>query len=286
VTGPTARRTALLTCATLTCFAANSLLCRLALGPRAIDAASFTAVRVAAGAAALALLVRLDPAARQARGAGSWGSAAALFAYAILFSLAYLRIGAGVGALILFGAVQATMIGGGLLKRERPGAAEWLGLAVALAGLVVLTAPGRQAPDALGAASMGAAGIAWGVYSLRGRGVQSPLAATAGNFARSVPFAAAALAIGASQMHAAPRGILLAVASGAVASGMGYTIWYEALRGLSATRAAIVQLAVPVLAAAAAVPLLGERITLRLVGAGALVLGGIALAILARRSRV
>ena len=282
---PSPTRTALLTCAALLGFAANSLLCRMALAPRLIDASTFTAVRLLAGAAMLALLVRKGPAARQVRGAGSWASAAALVGYAILFSLAYGRIGAGIGALILFGAVQLTMIAGGLLRQERPRAGEWLGLAVALGGLVALTLPGQDVPDLLGACLMAAAGVAWGIYSLRGKGGSAPLAATASNFARSVPFALVALAVGAAVGHASARGLAFAAASGALASGVGYTLWYSALRGLTSTRAAIVQLAVPVIAASAAVPLLGEPITARLLGAGAAVLAGIGGAIASRARR-
>jgi drug/metabolite transporter (DMT)-like permease len=266
--------------AALICFAANSLLCRSALGPRLIDAASFTSVRLISGALVLALLVRTS-AGQGARGGGSLASAAALFGYAILFSFSYLRIGAGVGALLLFGAVQATMIGWGLFTGERPRPAEWLGLFVALGGLVALTFPGLHAPDPLGAVLMIGAGVCWGVYSLRGRGVKTPLAVTADNFARSVPFAAAVsvAALASGPLHASARGLGLAVASGALASGVGYSLWYAALRGLTATRAGILQLLVPGLAAAGAVVLLSEPITPRLVGAGAVILGGVAVAI-------
>ncbi|HJZ89157.1 MAG TPA: DMT family transporter [Polyangia bacterium] len=276
-------RTFALTGAALIGFAANSLLCRAALRPGLIDAASFTALRLGSGALALALLERAGSGSRRARAeAGSFWSGAALFAYAAAFSFAYLRIGAGVGALILFGAVQATMIGWGLLSGERPRALEWMGVLVALSGLALLPAPGARAADPLGAALMAGAGIAWGIYSVRGRGVARPLAATAANFARSLPWAALLWLGFAPRAHASWGGAALAVASGALASGVGYSVWYAALRGLSATRAAVVQLATPVLAAVGAVTLLGETLGARLLVCGAAILGGVALALAGR----
>lgn len=208
------------TVAALIGFAANSLLCRMALRPGLIDAASFTGIRLLSGAVVLALLVR---ARGEAMGGGGWISAVALFAYAAAFSFAYLRIEAGAGALILFGSVQITMVGWGWVRGERPRVLEWVGLAVAFGGLAVLTVPGAASPDLVGAGLMAAAGVAWGAYSLRGRSSQRPLAATAGNFARAVP-AAAVLAVAASS-HVSLQGALLAVASGAVASGIGYSLW-------------------------------------------------------------
>ena len=261
-------------------FAANSLLCRAALGARSIDAASFTAIRIASGALVLLLL-----AGRAAPRTGSWPSAAALFAYAAAFSFAYLRLTAATGALILFALVQATMIGVGIWRGERPRALEWLGLALAAGGLVALTLPGLAAPDPLGAALMAAAGVAWGIYSLRGRGAANPLAVTADNFARAVPFAALLLvAIPLAGGRITTRGALLAATSGALASGIGYSLWYAALPHLRATRAAIVQLSVPVLAALGAVVTLGESISLRLAAATAAILGGVLIAMLARSS--
>jgi drug/metabolite transporter (DMT)-like permease len=189
-----------------------------------------------------------------------------------------------VGALILFGCVQATMIGSALLRGERLGARKWTGLLVALAGLGVLTLRGASAPDLLGAALMALAGVAWGVYSLLGRGSQDPLGSTARNFLWTLPMTLAVSLLSLGSTHASPRGLVLAVASGAVASGLGYTVWYTALRGLRASTAAIAQLTVPVLAAAGAVALLGETVTPRLVLASALVLGGVALALAPRRS--
>ena len=275
-------RTLALTSATLVAFAANSILCRLALGSGAIDGVSFTAIRLGSGAALLAILV--------AAARGRWMrptrrvllAAFALFAYAILFSLAYRTLHAGTGALLLFGATQATMIGTGLVRGERPRAHEWIGWGMALAGLVLLSAPGllatRGEPWSADAALMLIAGVAWGTYSLLGRGVPDPVAATATNFVvASVPALAwAAFTLPALQITS--RGVWLATASGALASGVGYVIWYAALRGLTRTRAAIVQLAVPILAAIAGVLLLSETVAWRLVASGALILGGVAIA--------
>ena len=281
-------RTGLFTALALIGFAANSLLCRAALRGGAIDAASFTAVRLVAGAVVLAAIVavgsRRSGTGTGTRGAGTWGSALALTAYAIAFSVAYLEMTAGTGALILFGAVQVTMIAVGVARGDRPSLLEWLGIALALAGLAALTAPTLHAPPPLAAALMAAAGVAWGVYTLRGRGVTRPLAATAGNFLRSVPLAAAIAAVGvALGPHTTAAGVTLAVASGAIASGVGYSLWYAAVPALGGTRAAVIQLAVPVLAAALAIPLLGERPTLVLALGGAAIVGGIALAILGRK---
>jgi drug/metabolite transporter (DMT)-like permease len=277
-------RTAALAAAALVGFAANSILCRMALQQGLADAASFTSIRLGSGALVLLVLHRATTPARPAGPSGSWTSAAALFAYAAAFSFAYLRIGAGTGALLLFGAVQATMLVWALRSGERLGASEWLGLAAALGGLVALVLPGLTAPDPAGAALMIAAGIAWGVYSLRGRGTAHPLAATASNFARAVPFTLALSLLAAGRVHVTREGALLAVASGALASGVGYSLWYAALRGLTATRAAVVQLSVPVLAAVGAVILLGERPSARLVLAGGAIIGGVALAVGKKRS--
>lgn len=279
---PPAAPLALLVALALAGFAANSLLCRLALvdggGGPAIDPASFTSIRLAAGA--LVLVVLAGPS--RARARGSWSGALALFVYAIAFSLAYVRIGAAVGALVLFGAVQITMLGTALREGERPGPRTWIGLLAALAGIAWLVAPGLRAPDPIGAMSMALAGAAWGAYSLLGRrSREDPLGATAGNFARALP--AALLVSLAWSLRATPlastRGVVLACCSGALASGLAYAIWYAALPRLGATRAGLVQLLVPIVAAAAALPLLGETLSLRLVGATVLVVGGVALAL-------
>jgi drug/metabolite transporter (DMT)-like permease len=274
-------RTGLLTAIAMTAFAANSLLCRFALRQTGLDPATFTLVRIASGALMLVLLTRL---AGGRRVTGNWPSAAALLAYAACFSFAYVALSAGTGALLLFGAVQATMILRGLIGGERLNLPQWAGLLLALGGLVLLVLPGVSAPPLFRALLMAAAGVAWGVYSLRGRGVADPLAATAGNFARAVPLALLVLLAGGLRPHGI--GLLYAVLSGAGASGLGYAIWYAALRGLNATRAATVQLSVPVITALASVPVLGERITLRLAIASVAVLGGIALVVLERRVAV
>jgi drug/metabolite transporter (DMT)-like permease len=276
-------RTALLTAIAMAAFASNSLLCRAALGSGAGDAASFTAVRLAAGAAALVLL------ARGRLAGGSWLSALALGAYAVAFSLAYLRLTAGTGALILFAAVQVTMVGAAVARRERIGARAWAGMILALAGLVALTSPGLTAPDAIGALLMSVAGVSWGVYSLRGRAATEPIRANADNFTRSLAIAALALALtplAGGTLSLTAKGVWLACVSGALASGVGYAIWYAALRGLRRTEAAVVQLSVPALAAVGGALLLGERPTLRLVACGLAILAGIALAVTpAARSR-
>ena len=272
---PPRLRVAALTAATLVCFAANSLLCRAALRERRIDAATFTTVRLASGAAALALLVALRG--RGFRRTGSVGSGLALFGYAAAFSLAYVRIGAGVGALLLFGAVQVTMLGWSVARGARPRATQWLGIAVALGGLAWLALPGASAPDAAGAALMIAAGVAWGAYSLRGRSAPDPIATNADNFLLALPFTLA-LSV-ASVRHFGPTGpgVLLAVASGALASAGGYSLWYGVVPALGATRAAAVQLAVPVLAGLGATAFLGERLSARIALSGAAILAGVAL---------
>lgn len=274
----------MLTLLALGAFAANSILCRLALGAGAIDAASYSAIRLAAGAAVLLPLAFPRERARR-RPAGSWLSAACLFAYAVPFSFAYRTLSAGTGALILFASVQMTMIAVGVAAGERPGAVTWGGLALSLAGLGWLVSPGVSAPSLGGALLMSVAGAAWGAYSLRGRGSKTPLADTAGNFLRAALPGAVIAAVLLARAHATPRGAILAVVSGAVTSGGGYAIWYAALPYLSAARAAIVQLAVPVITAAAGIALLGEQLTLRFVLASAAILGGVAAA-LGKGSRV
>jgi drug/metabolite transporter (DMT)-like permease len=279
-------RLVVLVALTMIAFAGNSLLCRLALRNTPIDAASFTVIRLVSGAIALWLIVRLRDAARTASGthvdASNWLSALVLFAYAIAFSFAYVSLSAGTGALLLFGAVQATMIGWGLYRGERFLPGQVVGLLLAFAGLVGLMLPGISAPSPQGSVLMLGAGVAWGVYSLRGRGAGDATRTTAGNFLRSVPFAAA-LAVAAlpwsSLDHA---GIGYAIASGALTSGVGYAIWYTALKGLKATHAATVQLSVPVIAALGGVLFLHEHVTLRLLVAAVAILGGIALVVLGR----
>ena len=270
-------RTAFLTLVAMLAFAGNSLLCRLALKDGQIDAASFTAIRLVSGAAVLALLMAMRGASPLA--AGSWRSAAALFVYAAGFSFAYLGLSAATGALLLFGAVQATMIGYGLSRGERFNRPQLFGLALAGAGLLVLLLPGLVAPSPLHGLLMASAGVAWGVYSLRARGAGDPTAATAGNFVRAAAMAAATGLALLPWAASSWRGVACALASGALTSGLGYVIWYRALQGLAATTAASVQLSVPVLATLGGVLLLAEPVTPQLVYASAALLGGLALVI-------
>lgn len=266
----------------MTAFAANSLFCRAALGTNTVDAASFTTVRLVSGALTLWLIVAFSGRGGAGLSSGSWTSAMMLFAYAAAFSFAYLSLSAGTGALILFGCVQVTMWLVALWRGERPPALAWVGQFAALGGLVYLVSPGLSAPSPVGAGLMAVAGIAWGVYSLRGRGSDDPLADTAGNFLRSVPLTLGLSLVLLGQMAWSSAGLLWAVLSGALASGVGYTTWYAVLPHLTATRAATVQLSVPVIAAVAGVVWLAEAVTLRLLLASLLILGGIGLALFAR----
>lgn len=278
-----ATQTVLLTIVAMLAFAANSLLCRLAIGHLLIDAASFTAIRVFAGAATLAAILIWRGRFLAAR-TNDWRPAAALFTYMVFFSFAYLSLSAGTGALILFGAVQLTMFAVALWSGERFAPIAWAGLALAVAGLIYLVSPGLAAPDPLGALLMAVAGIAWGVYSLLGRSARDPLEATAWAFLYAlIPTLVVGAAVDfTSGAVLTPNGIALAVASGAIASGLGYVVWYAALRGLTAARAATVQLSVPAIAALGGVLIIGEDLTLRLIIASAATLGGIAI-VLSRR---
>ena len=267
----------------LIAFAFNSILCRLALRGEEADAAGFTGMRLVAGAVTLILISYFFGKKGKSIKRGSWPSAFFLFAYAICFSFAYLGLTAGTGALILFGAVQLTMIAVAIFRGERPPMLEWLGLTVAAGGLVYLVFPGLASPPLYSSLLMAAAGASWGFYTLRGRGSTDPLGDTAGNFVRSVPMIAIAAIPFVSTIHLSNRGIVLAVLSGAVTSGIGYTVWYAALKHHTSTRAAILQLAVPVIAATAGVVLLDETATVRLAIAAGLILGGILLTIFGKR---
>lgn len=277
---PTAR-TITLTLFAMFAFAGNSLLCRAALRNTTIDGASFTSIRLLSGALMLWLIVQMKK--NKAEGQGNWLSATALFAYAAGFSFAYSSLSTATGALLLFGAVQATMIGYGIWKGERFVKTQLLGLVLAFAGLGVLLVPGLSAPPLYGSLLMLGAGIAWGVYSLRGKGAGDPTSVTAGNFSRAVPITLVLSLVMLSNISIDLPGIFYAVASGAVTSGVGYAIWYAALPGLKATSAATVQLSVPVIAALGGVMFLGEAITLRLFLASVAILGGILLVILEKR---
>jgi drug/metabolite transporter (DMT)-like permease len=266
----------------LVAFAANSIFCRLALETQTIDPAGFTGLRLGSGAVVLWLCRAFGPHRRAAPPKGSWASGLALFLYAALFSFAYVSLAAGTGALILFGAVQATMILAGVRLGERPGRLEWAGLATALAGLVYLVSPGLQAPSPVGALLMAGAGIAWGVYSLRGRHASDAVAANAANFLRAVPPALALGLIMAPRLEFTAEGVFWALISGALTSGLGYVVWYAGMRRLTAARGAFVQLPVPLLAALGGVLFLSEPITLRLVLAAVLIVGGVGLCLSGR----
>lgn len=271
---------ALSTLFALAAFAANSVLCRLALGGRAIDASSFALIRLGSGAVVLWLI---RSASRKRSGAGrGWVPPAMLFLYAAAFSFAYLSLSAGTGALILFGSVQATMILAALRSGERFRRLEVAGLVLALAGLAYLVSPGLSSPSPVGSALMVAAGAAWGVYSIRGRASVDPLGDTARNFLGAVPLAVGVSLLARGSAHVTPAGAWLAVTSGGLASGLGYVVWYAALGGLTAIRAAMVQLTVPVLAAFGGVVFLGEHVSLRLVLSAALILGGVGVAVTGR----
>jgi len=270
-----------LTLLAMIAFASNSLLCRAALKETSIDAASFTSIRIFSGAAALWIILKIRRSTSSL--AGDWISAFALFAYAAAFSFAYNTLSAGTGALLLFGAVQATMISWGYCKGERLRAIQIAGLLVAVIGLVVLVFPGLSAPPLIGSVLMLSAGLAWGVYSLRGKAVGDAIVATAGNFLCAVPFAALMSVLMVPQMHLDSLGATYAIISGAITSGLGYVIWYAALADLKAASAATVQLSVPVIAATGGILLLAEPITLRYAIASLAVLGGIFLGIIERR---
>jgi drug/metabolite transporter (DMT)-like permease len=271
--------TVLLTILALIAFAANSVICRLALGEATIDPASYTAIRLTSGAITLWLIAGWTRNKSSAEAPGGWTSAAMLFLYAATFSFAYVSLSAATGALILFASVQFTMITAGLYSGERPGLLEWFGLLIAIGGLLYLLSPGITAPSPLGSVLMLIAGVAWGVYSLRGRGAIDPIGATTSNFVRTVPMVVLVVVPWFSTLTLLPEGLLWAVLSGSVSSGLGYVIWYAALRGLTATRAATVQLSVPVIAAAGGILFLSESLSGRLLIASLMILSGIALAI-------
>jgi len=290
----------------LVAFAFNSVLCRLALRGDEADAAGFTSVRLAAGAVALVLISwlvgrggnatvkeRADSSSThlgtlvntRVSAAGSWLSALFLFSYAVCFSFAYLDLTAATGALVLFGSVQMSMIAIALGKGERPTLFEWCGLLVALGGLVYLVLPGLEAPPIMSSLLMAAAGMSWAIYSHRGKGTADAIADTTGNFVRTLPFAAILAVVFFPNLNLTPRGIVIAVISGAITSGVGYAFWYAALKYHSSTRASVLQLAVPVIAAVIAIVWLGETLTTTLIVASVMILGGIGLTIVGRGAK-
>lgn len=277
------RQTIWLTVLALIAFAGNSILARLALIDGAIGAGLFTTIRLVSGAIILFILIRATPSQLK----GNWVGALSLLGYAALFSWAYLNLSTGMGALILFAAVQITMIGWGVRSGDRLAPVQILGITVALSGLIWLLLPGLNRPDPIAAIIMLGSGLCWGIYSLLGRGSGNPLFVTAGNFVRAaimiIPLYAVWFLLGLHEPWSV-KGISLAIASGTLTSGLGYAIWYNALKGLTASRAGVVQLSVPPLAALGGIVLLGEALTFRFVGASAIILLGIALAIVTRRA--
>jgi len=278
-------KTFVFTALALIAFAANSVLARMALGDGTIDAAGFTVIRLLSGAVVLLGLSSIAgrKSGKAKKTAGSWFGALMLFVYAICFSFAYISLDTATGALILFGAVQITMIIVSLIKGNRPGVGEWTGLVLAFGGFVFLILPGISTPSAIGFALMGLSGIAWGFYTLQGQGSDNPLADTTQNFIRTVPMIAIVALISMASARYSLQGIVLGVLSGGIASGIGYSLWYSALGGLSTTQAAVLQLLVPVIAALGGVIFVSETITIRLVISAVLILSGILLVVLSRR---
>ena len=279
-------RIALLTSLALLAFAANSLLCRLALAGKHADPASFNAIRLVSGALVLGAIVMLRN--DKSIGRGNWLSALALFVYAAGFSFAYVGLTASTGALLLFGAVQGTMIGVGLYRGERLRMLQTIGFLSAIAGLLLLLLPGLEAPPLSSSLLMLTAGVAWGIYSLRAKAAGDPTRVTAGNFLRAAPIAIASSSLvwlaNPITVQVDHAGLLYALASGALASGLGYAVWYAALRDLPATLAATLQLSVPVIASLGGIVFLSERLSDTLLIAAALTLGGMAMVIFYRTS--
>jgi drug/metabolite transporter (DMT)-like permease len=279
-------RIVLFTSFALIAFAANSVLNRLALGGNTIDASSYVAIRLISGALTLALMqgfnkndFSLIKNAFKQSSISTYLPAFFLFSYGITFSFAYRSLNSGTGAFILFGTVQITMLSNALIKGERPHFSEWLGLLTAIGGLIYLILPGLSAPDPFGALLMFIAGLSWAYYTLKGRGVADPLEATALNFVRSVPMILVVVVFTIDQAHISTEGFLYALISGAITSGVGYAVWYAALKGLTTTQAAILQLFVPIIAAVGGIVFLSESLTTRLIYTGLLILGGVALAL-------
>ncbi|MBT5330920.1 MAG: DMT family transporter [Porticoccaceae bacterium] len=269
----------------LLAFAGNSVLCRLALNSGEIDAASFTSFRLFSGAVFLLILVAIKTRKVIDVKSGSWLSAMFLFAYAITFSYAYISLDTGTGALILFGAVQITMIVSGLIKGNMLSIVEWIGLALAFTGLCILLLPGASSPSLVGFFLMAISGIAWGFYTLAGRGSKSPLIDTTNNFLRTIPLVLLIMFFTIADTEISNRGVVLAVASGALASGLGYAIWYTALAGLTVTQAAVAQLSVPIIAAFGGVIFSSETINTGLIVSSVFILGGIATVVASKKVR-
>jgi len=272
----------ILTGLALIAFAANSVLCRLALGERTIDASSFTVIRLLSGAMVLLAIISIKSNKTDSFTKGSWSASLMLFLYAITFSFAYVTLDTGTGALILFGSVQITMILLSLISGDRLHITEWAGVTIAFIGFVYLILPGVTTPSAIGFLLMIVAGIAWGIYTLKGRSSDDPLMDTAYNFLRTLPLVIILAIITVQNAHYSYEGVLLALLSGGITSGIGYAIWYIALGGLSATQAAVVQLLVPVIAAFGGVIFVSEAVTLRLTVSATMILGGILMVVLGK----
>jgi drug/metabolite transporter (DMT)-like permease len=272
----------ILTGLALIAFAANSVLCRLALGERTIDASSFTVIRLLSGAMVLLAIISIKSNKTDSFTKGSWSAGLLLFLYAITFSFAYITLDTGTGALILFGSVQITMILLSLISGDRLHITEWAGVTIAFIGFVYLILPGVTTPSAIGFLLMIVAGIAWGIYTLKGRSSDDPLMDTAYNFLRTLPLVIILAIITVKNAHYSYQGVLLAVLSGGITSGIGYAIWYIALGGLSATQAAVVQLLVPVIAAFGGIIFVSEAVTIRLTVSATMILGGILMVVLGR----
>lgn len=276
-------KTLFTTCFALVAFAGNSILCRLALGEGAIDASNFTVIRLFSGAVALLVVLRLFGEKSGSSSKGSWGATWMLFIYASTFSFAYTFLDTGTGALILFGAVQLTMVTIAVVSGDRLHLSEWVGVGVAFAGFVYLVLPKVSTPSITGFVLMTTAGVSWGVYTLMGRGSKNPLSDTTYNFTRTIPLVVVMGLFFIQNADLSQKGVLLAVLSGALASGIGYAIWYVALGGLSATLAAVVQLSVPLMAAWGGVVFVSETVSFHFILSAVMILGGIALVVLGRR---
>ena len=281
-TGHLLIKTLIFTGFTLIAFAANSVLCRLALGEKTIDASSFTVIRLLSGTIVLLVILKINSNKNNSAIKGSWPAGLMLFLYAVTFSFAYITLDTGTGAIILFGSVQITMILLSLISGDRLHITEWIGVSIAFIGFVYLVSSGVTSPSVIGFSLMTMAGIAWGIYTLKGRDSVNPLVDTAYNFLRTIPFVIVLAIIAIQNTHYSTEGILLAVLSGGIASGIGYTMWYIALGGLSVTQAAVVQLLVPIIAALGGVIFLSEKITLRLTLSAIMILGGILMVVWGR----
>ncbi|SET63382.1 DMT family transporter [Thalassotalea agarivorans] len=269
-------KTIMLTCLALLAFAANSVFCRLALAEGEIDAASFTVIRLVSGAFVLALILAASKSSKS-RSKGSWLAAISLFAYAAAFTYAYLSLDTATGAVILFATVQITMIVISVIQGVRPSISQWLGISIALIGFVYLMLPGVSVPSYLGFSLMALSGVSWALYTVLGKGSKHPLSDTCFNFVRTLPIACLLLIVALNNGYVSLSGVMYAIASGALASGVGYTIWYIAIKGLSSIQAAVVQLLVPVLAGAGGIMFADEQLTYRLAISSALILFGILL---------